>query len=377
MRNRLDDILATVGRVLGTTTEPMEELTLPEPAATLWLETHEVVERTFAQHGGCRLGGGTLLAARWSHRVSVDIDLTIEPAGPRPPEIRNLLRGDNPFRKELERLGCGEPSAPSAHHIRIPFNESTLDISVLDAHPAAGEHRALVNGKSAVVLSTTQILGGKLTRPEQLLHRDAYDIRHAAHFDRQSLAEAFNGVNRSDAEQIVAIWNKLDGRWSAIAAGQLRNVVPTHSYDPGTLAVETAHALRNALYEHVRITTRGREGTFHAETAGNTIVQVAFTRRTLEKTLREHGIEDYLRSRSTGIDSEEVLKRVKKACRFGAKPQTVYETTHKAPPPDTPGARTTGPENSGWPARLRMEAPPRSANNLAHSRDTTNRGASR
>lgn len=212
MPDRIDKLLARAGRILGTTADPVEELTLPEPAGRLWLEIHGLIERTFAQQGGCRLGGGTLLAARWKHRISVDIDLTIEPMGRRPQEIRNLIREENPFRREIERLGCGEPSAPSGHRIRIPFNESTLDISVLDAHPGAGEHQATVNGKRAVVLSTTtQVLGGKLARPEQLLHRDAYDIRYAGRIDKQSLAEAVNGINRWDAEEIITTWNKLDG----------------------------------------------------------------------------------------------------------------------------------------------------------------------
>lgn len=151
MPDRIDKLLARAGRILGTTADPVEELTLPEPAGRLWLEIHGLIERTFAQQGGCRLGGGTLLAARWKHRISVDIDLTIEPMGRRPQEIRNLIREENPFWREIERLGCGEPSAPSGHRIRIPFNESTLDISVLDAHPGAGEHQATVNGKSAAL----------------------------------------------------------------------------------------------------------------------------------------------------------------------------------------------------------------------------------
>ena len=374
MREVINGLFAKFGTILGTETEPREELILPEPARTLWLETHAIIERTFAQTGGCRLGGGTLLSARWKHRVSLDIDLTIEPKGRQPQRIEHLIREESAFLRDLKRLGCGEPTAPSAHQIRIPFKDSMLDISVLDAQPRAGERQATVNGKRGVVLSTTQVLGGKLARPEQLLHRDAYDIRYAGEVDKQSLAKAINGIDRRDAEKIVATWNKLDGRWSAMAPGQLRKLVPKHSYDPATLAAETAQALRNALYQRVRITTRGREGTFYAETVDNTTVRVAFTRRTLEKTFDEHGINDYLRAQATGADDDEILRRVKKACRFGAKPRTVYESTHEAPALETAQARTKGPANGGWPARPAISLGPAVKKDARRNRDNSSRG---
>ena len=346
MVQKVDELVATIRHMLRPRTEPVEELTLPEPAGRLWGEVHESVNKTFGGQGGYRLGGGTLLAARWKHRVSVDIDLTIQPKGRRPHEIGNLIREGSSFRKEVERLGCGEPSAPSGYQIRIPFNESTLDISVLDAYPSAGEHLARVNGKRAVVLSTTQVLGGKLARPEQLLHRDAYDIRHAGQVDKQSLAKAVNGIDRREAEKIITTWKKLDGRWAAMAPGQLRTVVPKHSYEPATLAAETAEALRDALYQRVRIMTHGRKGTFYAETVGRTAVQVSFARGTLMETLRQHGIEDYLTHQSTDPNNVELLERIRKACRFGAKPQTVYATTHETPNWIRPGPGQEDPQSA-------------------------------
>ena len=336
--------------ILGTETRPQEELVLPEPARTLWLETHAIIERTFTQTGGCRLGGGTLLSARWKHRLSLDIDLTIEPKGRHPQRIEHFIREQNPFRASLEALGCGEPTAPSQHQIRIPFKDSMLDISVLDAQPRVGERQARVNGKEAVVLSTTQVLAGKLARSEQLLHRDAYDIRYAGRIDKKSLAKAVNRIDPREARKIITAWSQIDARWAAMAPSQLRSLVPKHSYDAGTLAAETAEALRNALYQRVRITTHGREGAFHAETMDNTMIEIPFTRRTLEDTFVEHGIEDYLREQSTVLDDEEILGEIKKACRRGTGPQTVYEATHQAPALEATQPRTTGPAEGGEPA---------------------------
>ena len=226
-----------------------------------------------------------------------------------------------------------------------------LDISVLGAVPEAGEREALVDGIQARVLTTTQVLCGKLSRPEQLLRRDAYDLRHAGKVDRQSLAEAINGVERRNAENIISTWNRLSERWCAMAHNELRDIVPKHSYEPATLPTETAEALRDALYERVRIRTHGREGRFEGETAGGTTVEVAFTRRTLEKTFSEHGITDYLRAQSMGDDPDEILKRVKSTCRLGTRPQTPYERTHETPSLETPRPATHEPAKGGWPVR--------------------------
>ena len=57
---------------------------LPSPARTLWDRAAHVLDRALTQfrnpQPAWHLGGGTLLAARWNHRSSTDIDLTV-PAG--------------------------------------------------------------------------------------------------------------------------------------------------------------------------------------------------------------------------------------------------------------------------------------------------------
>lgn len=65
----------------------MEELTLPRPALALWRRTRDTLLAARSglddEADGWRLGGGTLLAARWDHRVSTDIDLTVAEASER------------------------------------------------------------------------------------------------------------------------------------------------------------------------------------------------------------------------------------------------------------------------------------------------------
>lgn len=58
-------------------------LDLPEPAAALLLKTHAILDEHVTPHTpggeGWKLGGGTVLAARWKHRDSFDLDIQIHP----------------------------------------------------------------------------------------------------------------------------------------------------------------------------------------------------------------------------------------------------------------------------------------------------------
>ena len=56
-----------------------EELRLPAPAAALLEKTQAILDAHVTPHTpggeGWKLGGGTVLAARWHHRESFDLDI--------------------------------------------------------------------------------------------------------------------------------------------------------------------------------------------------------------------------------------------------------------------------------------------------------------
>ena len=60
-----------------------ESLTLPEPARTIFSRTRAILDAYITPHtpdrSGWKIGGGTILAARWRHRESQDIDLLVHP----------------------------------------------------------------------------------------------------------------------------------------------------------------------------------------------------------------------------------------------------------------------------------------------------------
>ena len=97
---------------------------LPEPARQLWLLTREVIRKNLRglQEAPVeyRFGGGTILAARWLHRESSDIDITVDDDTP-------LYRLGDPiqsgFEAEVKALG-GEPRFfPELNKYKILFDE--------------------------------------------------------------------------------------------------------------------------------------------------------------------------------------------------------------------------------------------------------------
>ena len=96
----------------------MDRLTLPEPARGLRAAARDVLHRiepedlyepvVIPPH----LGGGTVLAARWRHRASTDIDVIL----PHRTTLADLLQ-DNP-KNIVDRLG-GQPDLHGHRHVSV------------------------------------------------------------------------------------------------------------------------------------------------------------------------------------------------------------------------------------------------------------------
>ena len=244
-----------------------ETLTLPEPARALWRRIGDTMQTELRAVGEPRLGGGTLLAARWKHRTSVDIDLTIEKETAQIDRIDRLTRANENLYHALGRLHAERVFAVNKDHVTVTFDISELDITVLRSQPRHGERSAVVEGQEWTVLSSTQVLGGKLSRADELLHRDAYDLRHAALVAPADLAKAVNRLTARETEEIIHRWRRVGPEWTTRAEETLRPILRQYNaIDITRLASETADALQNARYRIVKITTRGREGVFDAET---------------------------------------------------------------------------------------------------------------
>ena len=175
-----------------------EELTLPEPARSLWLELRDGVQESLREVGveEYAIGGGTVLSARWNHhRRSHDIDLTVGENT----RIHLLEDEDGSgFAQRMTELGGKIEFWPARRLIQVKFgeppNNSGLDIWGHELQLSGAEERARIDGREETVLSTAQVLWGKVARGDRALPRDVYDIVEAARRDPEALGIAEAGA---------------------------------------------------------------------------------------------------------------------------------------------------------------------------------------
>ena len=185
----------------------MNELTLPQPAADLWaaardvlhqVEPHADYEVPIPPH----LGGGTILAARWHHRASTDVDVIF----PRRGSLTDLLQDD--AKNIVDRLGGKPRKLMGQRHVTVIFPAGSIDITAIDPRPDIGHKETLVDGRAELVLNNTQILRGKLERTQEMMARDLFDIATAAREDPAALASALNMLPEDRATAITWSWHE-------------------------------------------------------------------------------------------------------------------------------------------------------------------------
>lgn len=199
----------------------MKTLELPEPARRLWLETRDALSaldptarrRAYTPW----LGGGTVLAARWKHRLSTDIDVVIR-------DTTNLewLRRDDD-RNIARRLEARVEAAASGR-IKLRRGAGLIDLNTAPVSPRGGGERVRIDGRTEHVLSTTQIFRGKFNRavrPGPV--RDVYDVLRAAAEDEtaKELSAAFSLLGRDLRIAIKSTWAQADRRYEREAGTAL------------------------------------------------------------------------------------------------------------------------------------------------------------
>ena len=239
-------------------------LTLPVEAATLWRRTHDIVRRGIAEVTGdpCSyaVGGGTILAARWRHRASQDIDIVIaEQSNPG----KVLGRPESAFRREIEDLGGEVTPKARGKLVTAGWPGRKVDIWATTPMPRSGATNVIIDDRAETVLSTTQILRGKLERGEDCLSRDVYDLLQSAEFDRASLVAAANAAGRSWTMTVAGIWTAANDK----IAGEVERLATSRPLtDASRLGVDAAAALRNALYRKLEIGSDRNRIVVHATT---------------------------------------------------------------------------------------------------------------
>ena len=297
-----------------------EALTLATTGGHLWDRVHKAIADALANlHGGpyrFQLGGGTTLAARWKHRDSFDLDLAVGRDVP----LRDLAAPGNPFRQTMGNLG-----GTAAYHERqwiIEFDAGEVDLVQLSPIPPGAEREALVNGRPAMVLDSSQILHGKLERADDALVRDVFDLIKADEHDPKALATAVNCRSRYDIEVTALTLENADAtlerdaRTQLVGAGELD--------DPATLGTQAGAAMRGAVYRHVAIQTEGEQAIIECRTNSGAVHRTAMAPGEIDRKLDESGVGHYLGA--TAFGARRIREALHDACRTGVGRQEVWET---------------------------------------------------
>lgn len=275
----------------------MERLRLPAPADSLWRLTagrlHEAMEHLPAGRPVFRLGGGTMLAARWSHRRSTDIDLTV-PDGTNMAEARRLHGHE--IREAMTAAGAGRVALTEKHFV-FEFTLGKVEITEADPRPGVGTERVACDGFPIDGMSTTQILRGKLER--SLKHeppaRDLLDVAVAREVDPAALEAAVNMLGHERQRLVIGRWREATYRVDKEAPETLHGVKDEYKRFTRNLCSRAIKSFEDSLYVASGIEREGDDISITTRTLLDRRTRKT-TPEGLHGVLEASGMNEYLKS---------------------------------------------------------------------------------
>ena len=300
----------------------MENLTLPEPAASLWAAkrgiVHAIPPEMFGRSIPPHLGGGTILAARWKHRISTDIDVLL----PGRNTLIDLLQDND--RNLVNQLG-GAPDAVAGGRVKIAFEHGFLDISTFRPDPPYGHAVATVDGRPETVLSSHQILRGKLERVDQILVRDVFDVLTAADEEPAALAAAAGMVSKQRAAAIESAWRNAAG----VLADSFHDSIRSSRRATGTgLGPEAAAAFQAHRYTRLEIDLRNETLSIRKTIGAGPLEPEAYAARDAGRALVQSGVATHLNNNGP-VTAPQVLGAIRAAADAGGE-RTILDSASRS-----------------------------------------------
>jgi hypothetical protein len=265
-------------------------MTLPHPARQAWLQHRQALARIAVREtpsGRLLLGGGTVLAARWGHRLSVDIDVLV-------PDRQGVQDAHPGGPCDLARATGGRAVGKWRDRIKVRVGEALLDVAAMSPELPGLEAREQVEGRNEIVLSTAQILRGKLNRTHQGLARDAFDLITAAKADPQALQAAVNALDTAETEIVSRNLRSANDQMANDAPDALRGIGDEFRTDLGRLGEHSASAVEDSRYTRVRITLEAGQLIIERQTRSGVQHPAQYAIRDVADALRRSGIGEYL-----------------------------------------------------------------------------------
>lgn len=230
---------------------------LPEPAAQLLQRTHRILDKFLTPvtpgRTGWILTGGTVLAARWKHRESADLDLVVH----RRTEIARLAKTRNPaFWSEMEAAGATKidlDGTPTVH-----FAKGKIELIRTPPVPRIGAVEDTVESGRVQLMDPAQILSAKLQhRGTSAPVRDLYDLGVAWRTDPARTAIAVNAIEERLLAAAAAHWRKRGDRYRQEARDELQGVPEKFREIRNEPGDHARRALREAKYHYLSVAASG------------------------------------------------------------------------------------------------------------------------
>lgn len=235
----------------------METLRLPEPAGTLWRRCRSVIEACFGNDtrddGGFVLTGGTILAARFDHRTSTDIDVLITSCD----SLTDYFRGGRRHQQltdALRHIGLTHHEPRPPHQLTFVHPAQQLDLFASQPFPHEPPRHAAIDGHQAAVASTHQILSGKLRgRALRAPVRDLIDLSVSAERDPHACERAINSINATILGPLPSIWERARANYQSEARDDRVIVQPDWKEIQADPALHAVNAIRAFVWRQIDV----------------------------------------------------------------------------------------------------------------------------
>ena len=263
---------------------------LPEPVRRAWLEHRNTLLRIAAQPAAGRLliGGGTVLSARWGHRLSEDIDVLLPDR-----EVVSDTHPGGP--NDLARATGGHIEGRWRDRIKVRVEHGVLDVCAAQPEMQGLERSTTIENEAATVLSTAQILRGKLNRAHHGLARDAFDLVAAAKVERRALEHAVNALDKRESDLVRRNLQDANDEIADAARIALKGVNKAFETDLSRLGIDAAEAVSKSRYTRVRIVLEERNLKFERWTAAGEQTAEPYPGDQIAEALLDSGIGEYLK----------------------------------------------------------------------------------
>ena len=161
------------------------------------------------------LGGGTVLAARWGHRESYDVDLFCRPE----PYGQLGRHGREQIETSVKNIPGCDQQATWCEDIATYTEINGIEATVLPRGQAfETQHSTMLRGTRLRMQSTAEILYLKIMRrmyeAEEISVRDVYDVGCATLHDPRALDQALNHMHPDIVEDVRTTIGNLPKGWS-------------------------------------------------------------------------------------------------------------------------------------------------------------------